>query len=373
MLLISFITLSLLISLSTAQLLQWTPEDFTSKSKNYAYVFANFLNPSCPYCQALQPDFEAVAAKIHAKYPNVAVVNANCIDNPQFLTQYGITAYPTLKWFDTMNNLATNQGEAYSGSRSQSAMIEFIDRKIADAASARKARSTLEHSSGEVVSLTPETFEKEVIQSNKYAFVEFYAPWCGYCQKVRPIVAALAKAFAGESKVLIADLDASAHVGLGTEYGVRGYPTFKLFIPGLKDPIDYNEGRDLKSFVRFINEHAGTNRNEDATPDLTAGVINSLEADVKKFMEEAEKAATLKKIEKKIENVPDDTKKYYLGIMKKVVSEGVSYVEKELGRLQGLLADGTRLSREKSTLFTVRSNILRIFKKYLGDAGHAEL
>lgn len=369
----AFICWFLLVSLATAQVLDWTPDDFLTKSKQYAYVLANFQNPSCQYCKALEKEFEAAAAEIFADYPQVAVVNANCIENPEFLSRYGITGYPTLKWFNTKNNMETDQGETYASARSASALVEFVKQKLSASTKSQSSRSVKEQVLGEVVTLTPRTFNEEVFDSKKYAFVEFFAPWCGYCKKVRPVVANLAKAFAGESGVLIAEVDASAHVDLGTKYNVGGYPTFKLFIPGLEDPVDYNGDRDLPSFIRFINEHAKTNVDENTTPDLNIGVIPSLETYVKKFMEDPEKAAILKKNENEIQNVPGESTKYYLEIMKLIVSEGVGFVGKEIKRLQVLLKDSSSLTRSKFVLFTTRSNILKVFQKYIGDAGHVEL
>ena len=57
-----------------------------------------------------------------------------------------------------------------------------------------------------VLVLTDDNFD-DLIESNEFILVEFYAPWCGHCQKLAPAWAELAKAFEDNAKVKIAKLD----------------------------------------------------------------------------------------------------------------------------------------------------------------------
>lgn len=84
---------------------------------------------------------------------------------------------------------------------------------------------------------------------------------CGHCKNLAPEYEKLANAFAGEDEVVIAKVDADAHRDLGSKYGVSGFPTIKFFSKTEKvTPADYQGGRDLASFVTFINQQAGTRR-----------------------------------------------------------------------------------------------------------------
>lgn len=57
--------------------------------------------------------------------------------------------------------------------------------------------------------------------------VEFFAPWCGYCQKQRPILEELT-----QNNIWIGAVDADKNPNLVTKYGIQGFPTFLLFKGG---------------------------------------------------------------------------------------------------------------------------------------------
>jgi len=67
-----------------------------------------------------------------------------------------------------------------------------------------------------------------------------------------------AEAFAKESDVVIADVDADAHKDLAGRFGVTGFPTLKYFKKGSIEPEDYNGGREAADIVEFLNKQAGT-------------------------------------------------------------------------------------------------------------------
>ena len=112
----------------------------------------------------------------------------------------------------------------------------------------------------DVVELDPKTFEKQVLKSDSVWIVEFYAPWCGHCQKLVPDYSKAAKALKGVVKVLsvllnflflhfdvkVGAVNADEHRSLGGQYGVQGFPTIKIFGLNKNKPEDYNGGRDAK-------------------------------------------------------------------------------------------------------------------------------
>lgn len=104
-----------------------------------------------------------------------------------------------------------------------------------------------------VLDLIPENFDKVVLQSNKPALVEFFAPWCGHCKKLAPVYEELASNLDfAKDKVSVAKVDADAEKDLGKRFGVQGFPTLKWFDGKSDTPEDYTGGRDLESLTDFI-------------------------------------------------------------------------------------------------------------------------
>lgn len=81
-----------------------------------------------------------------------------------------------------------------------------------------------------VKEVTDETFAQEVLQHEGVALVDFWAPWCGPCRRIAPIVDELAETYAGRAKVLKMNVDENQRTPM--EYGIQGIPTLLFFKNG---------------------------------------------------------------------------------------------------------------------------------------------
>jgi len=89
---------------------------------------------------------------------------------------------------------------------------------------------------GHVAEITDATFDREVLQSPVPVLVDFWAPWCGPCRAIAPLVEEIAQQYAGKLKVAKINVDDNPEAA--ARYGVRGIPTLLLFQGGqVKDQI----------------------------------------------------------------------------------------------------------------------------------------
>jgi len=82
----------------------------------------------------------------------------------------------------------------------------------------------------EPIIVADDTFEKEVLQSELPVIVDFWAPWCGPCKMVAPILEKIAQDYAG--KLIVAKVNTDDNPKWAMEYGVQGIPTMLLIANG---------------------------------------------------------------------------------------------------------------------------------------------
>jgi thioredoxin len=81
-----------------------------------------------------------------------------------------------------------------------------------------------------VLELNEQSFQSELAQAGLPVVVDFYAPWCGPCKMLAPLLASLAGEFQG--KLQFAKLNVDTAPSLAGQYGITGVPTLMLFRGG---------------------------------------------------------------------------------------------------------------------------------------------
>jgi thioredoxin 1 len=107
--------------------------------------------------------------------------------------------------------------------------------------------------SGLLKDVNTQNFQQEVIEGDGLILVDFWAPWCGPCKMVTPVLEAIAKEMADQVTIMKVNVDDNSD--LARTYGVAGIPTFILFKNG--EIVARNVGAAPRQTIEsLIRKHA---------------------------------------------------------------------------------------------------------------------
>lgn len=106
--------------------------------------------------------------------------------------------------------------------------------------------------SNKVIEINDSNFDTEVLKSTIPVFVDFWAPWCGPCLIMGPVIEELANEYTGKVKMVKINVDENAIAP--SQYGVRSIPFFGIFKAGKL--VDTIIGAMPKNRIKnFIDQH----------------------------------------------------------------------------------------------------------------------
>jgi len=104
-----------------------------------------------------------------------------------------------------------------------------------------------------IIQLSNESFEEQVLKNSNPVVVDFWAQWCGPCRAFAPIFEETSNDYVGSVQFAKFDID-SDQAGLSAQFGIRSIPTIILFKNGQVAGIE-NRSLTKQELVKFIDSH----------------------------------------------------------------------------------------------------------------------
>lgn len=140
---------------------------------------------------------------------------------------------------------------------SKETLSAWVERVISgEVGATTKSEKVPEKNDEPVKVVVGDSWEDIVMDTKKDVLIEQYAPWCGHCKKLAPILDSLAEKLQGVETLTIAKMDATKN-DAPKDYKAQGYPTLHFFPAGdVKKGVSYDGGRTLPDFVKYLKENA---------------------------------------------------------------------------------------------------------------------
>ncbi|XP_066593940.1 dnaJ homolog subfamily C member 10-like [Prorops nasuta] len=212
-----------------------------SKKKSELLYVVDYYAPWCGPCQQLMPEWSSVAKTLqHLSFVKVAKVN--CEQEKQLCRDQEIHSYPTIRLYP-ISSEGLNTVVLYRGSRDSMSILKWV----------------AEFFPNRVHELNSNTFQAEVLNSQKVWIIDFYAPWCGYCIQLEPQFLIAAQL---EDKIWFGKINCDRYGSLCIEAGIRAYPTLMIYDKNKRKVNDAVkiEGKTAESISKNLKSYLSNNK-----------------------------------------------------------------------------------------------------------------
>jgi len=208
-----------------------------------------FYDPTCTYCVSMADAWAEAATLMKGK------INFGAMDASKHATpdEFQVDGYPTIKYFAP--GVKDGSPLEFDAGESAEDIVGWVEDRLAGKELVvpevvPKEGSMAAGDGEDVVKLTDKNFKELVLDSNEVWLVEFFAPWCGFCQELASHWAEAATQLKG--KVKFGSMDATKSTATPEEYKVEGYPTIKYFAPGAPEPAEMDPVETTEEIVKWV-------------------------------------------------------------------------------------------------------------------------
>ncbi|KAK9881019.1 hypothetical protein WA026_014362 [Henosepilachna vigintioctopunctata] len=219
-------------SVRSVNLRALSPKEFEEMRKEDGLWFVDWYAPWCPPCKKLLPELRR--ASQHFGKDKVQFGTIDCTLHRSLCSKEGITAYPTTILYNR------SKIEHFHGVPNEDGIVSFLDDLL----------------NSKVISLDDSTFVRLMRKpKDELWFVDYFAPWCGPCQKLSLQWRKLAQELVDLAQVKIAQIDCVANAALCQAQNIKAYPTLRLYpfdSKGLNSVVIYNGNWELVTLKRWL-------------------------------------------------------------------------------------------------------------------------
>lgn len=222
-----------------------------------------FYSDGCGHCHAFK-DAWLAAAKAMKGVARFGVVDG--ASQGGLAGRFGVQGFPTVKIFGLDRVKPVEYQEAREAKPLSQAVLKEVRNMVslrlnpaAPKDTKKKTDTTKKQQAtgeaprgGKVVELTGATFKSETSRPGMVWIIAFKAKWCGHCQRLVPEFETASRAFQANSPVRFATVECPDHQSLCQDFGVKGYPTIKVFSNSGSKVEDYNGAREERELQKYM-------------------------------------------------------------------------------------------------------------------------